>query len=306
MKKNPLFEKCLSNVTPEVRDEVRINMDKELLQDKINRAIRLITTAVGDGEVEICYSGGKDSDVILELAKMSGVKYRAIYKNTTIDPPGTIAHCKRNGVEVMSPTIRFFDLVAKKGFPTRRARFCCEKLKEYKVMDTAIQGIRRCESTARAKRYSSSDPIICRMYGSKKNHVNVILPILDWTDEDVAEFINERGIKCHKLYYDDKGNFHPERRLGCIGCPMSQRGQLDDFMKYPKMVQLWIKAAQKWWDAHPDTGCRKKFNNIYELFVHNVFFRTYEDFRLAVDDELFEGDAVDCKKFIEKKFNIKL
>lgn len=87
---------------------------------------------------------------------------------------------------------------------------------------------------------------------------------------------------------------------------MSQKGQLDGFMKYPKMVQLWIKAGQKWWDAHPDARCRKMFNNIYEVFVHNVFFRSYEDFRLAVDDELFEGDAVDCKKFIEKKFNIKL
>lgn len=58
------------------------------LEKKVNRAIRLIISAVGEEQVEVSYSGGKDSDVILELAKMSGVKYRAIYKNTTIDPPG--------------------------------------------------------------------------------------------------------------------------------------------------------------------------------------------------------------------------
>lgn len=53
------------------------------LEKKVNRAIRLIISAVGEEQVEVSYSGGKDSDVILELAKMSGVKYRAIYKNTT-------------------------------------------------------------------------------------------------------------------------------------------------------------------------------------------------------------------------------
>lgn len=276
------------------------------LEKKVNRAIRLIISAVGEEQVEVSYSGGKDSDVILELAKMSGVKYRAIYKNTTIDPPGTIAHCVENGVEIMKPTIKFFDLVAKKGFPTRRARFCCEKLKEYKVMDMAIQGIRRSESTARAKRYSSSDPIICRMYGSKKNHVNVILPILDWTDEDVAEFIAERGIKCHRLYYDENGNFHSERRLGCLGCPMSHKGQLEDFKNNPKLVKLWIKAGQKWWDAHPSANSHQKFNNIYELFVHNVFYLSYEEFRNAVDGGLFKENTLDCKEYIEKRFNIKL
>lgn len=276
------------------------------LDNKINRAIRLITDAVGERQVEVCYSGGKDSDVILELAKMSGVKYRAIYKNTTIDPPGTIAHCKENGVEIMKPTIRFFELVEKKGFPTRRARFCCEKLKEYKVMDIAIQGIRRSESTARAKRYSSSDPIICRMYGSKKNHVNVILPILDWTDDDISKFIAKRGIKCHRLYYDKSGNFHPERRLGCLGCPMPRKARLEDFKNYPKLVKLWLKAGQKWWDTHPSANSHRKFNNVYELFIYNVFCDSYEEFRIAVDGGLFEENTIDCKEYIEKRFNIKL
>lgn len=39
--------------------------------------------------------------------------------------------------------LSFFELIEKKGFPTRRARFCCEDLKEYKVLDNSIQGIRR-------------------------------------------------------------------------------------------------------------------------------------------------------------------
>ena len=278
----------------------------EQLTKKVNRAIRLITNAVGGGQVEVSYSGGKDSDVILELVRMSGVRYRAIYKNTTIDPPGTIKHCKDNGVEIMQPKISFFELIEKSGFPTRRARFCCDKLKEYKVMDMAVQGIRRSESVARAKRYDPNDPIICRIYVGKDSHVNVILPILEWTDEDVAEFLAERGIKAHPLYYDDKGQFQPHRRLGCIGCPLSPTSAIEDFKKYPKMLKAWIRAGQKWWDSHPGARSHRKFGDVYELMYHNLFCRSYQQFVDRVRGGLFPEYRIDCKKYLEETFKIEL
>lgn len=200
----------------------------------------------------------------------------------------------------------FFQLIEKSGFPTRRARFCCEKLKEYKVLDMAIHGIRRSESTARAKRYSSTDPIICRNYGnSKKNHVDVILPILDWTDNDVAEFIKERGIKVHPLYYNENGELVVTRRLGCMGCPLAPRAAIMDFKKYPKLLKRWLTAGQIWWDTHPNASSRKKFANIYELMVHNLFYSSYDKFRRSIDGDLF-GDKIDCKEFLEQYFNIEL
>ena len=169
------------------------------LQKKVDRAIKLLQSIPQDGDIEISYSSGKDSDVILELAKMAGIPYRAIYKSTTIEPVGTIAHAMGMGAEVIRPKESFFRLVSKFGFPSRYYRFCCSALKEYKVCDIAIQGIRRSESKNREKRYK--EPQICRFYGSKKKHVSVFLPILEWTDEDVSEFIKERNIKCHPLYY---------------------------------------------------------------------------------------------------------
>ena len=108
----------------------------EQLQKKVDRAIKLIQSAskiaIANGcpEIEVAYSGGKDSDVILELTKMSGVPYRAIYKNTSIDPAGTIKHAIDKGVEVFRPTMTFLELLKKKGFPSRQARFCCAVLKE--------------------------------------------------------------------------------------------------------------------------------------------------------------------------------
>lgn len=278
------------------------NMDSSL-QNKVNKAIRLIQSAVGNNVVEVSYSGGKDSDVILELTKMAGVKYRAIYKNTTIDPPKTISHCKKMGAEVFNPLVPFFKLIERKGMPTRRARFCCEFLKEYKVLDIAIQGIRRCESSARAKRYDASDPIVCRTYGSKKNHVNVILPILEWTDKDVADFIKERGLQCHPLYYDEQGNFHPERRLGCMGCPMRSDAGLAEFKANPKLFKQWVKATKVWWDSHPNSKSQHKFETVYGLVAHNIFFKSYQEW-LSATHNLFEDK--DWKRELEDFFKIDL
>lgn len=172
----------------------------EQLQKKIDQAIRLIKSAGADGSiVEVAYSGGKDSDVILQLTKESGIKYRAIYKMTTIDPSGTIQHAKKKGVEIVKPKENFFQLVARKGLPSRRVRFCCEKLKEYKILDKCIIGVRKAESVRRAKSYK--EPTECKFYGNKKEHVEVFYPILDWSDDNVQQFIEDRQIECAPIYY---------------------------------------------------------------------------------------------------------
>lgn len=93
-------------------------MINEQLQKKIDQSIRLLQSVQKryDGEIELAYSGGKDSDVILQLAKEAGIRFRAIYKNTTIDPPGTIAHVKEMGVEIISLKKISFSLLQRKGF----------------------------------------------------------------------------------------------------------------------------------------------------------------------------------------------
>ena len=273
-------------------------------EKKVERAIRLLKSIPTDeGPIEVSYSGGKDSDVILELAKMAGIPYRAIYKNTTIDPPGTIKHCKEKGVEVIHPKTSFMGLVSKKGIPTRRARFCCSELKEYKVLDRSIQGIRRSESNARKERYK--EPEICRVYGKDKK-VKVYLPLLDWTDEDVARFVAERNIKCHPLYYDEQGIFHVERRLGCIGCPMKSDNGKGDFKKYPKMLRALIKSAQRFLDTHPQCSSQKKFSgNAYNLVFQDLFCDSYDDYVTKMSTDLW-GGQLDAKQFLEDYFKIEL
>ena len=272
------------------------------LEKKVEQSIKLLRSIPQDkGDVELCYSGGKDSDVILELAKMAEIKFRPIYKNTTIDPIGTIKHCKEKGVEIVNPSITFFKLMQKKGYPSRFCRFCCEKLKEYKICDIAIQGIRKSESLNRNNLYN--EPQICRFYGNKKNRVSVFLPILNWTDEDVSEFVSERNIECHPIYYRG-GQFDVKQRLGCIGCPLASGGKrIKEFKQYPKMVRLWVKNAQVYYDSRKNDGKKRKYDNAIDAFVATLFFETYQDF---YEHTYTLFGKTDWRKYLEDYFKIDL
>lgn len=272
------------------------------LEKKVKRGIRLIqAAAMGQDVIEIAYSGGKDSDVILELAKMAGVKYRVIYKNTTIDPKGTIAYAVSRGAEIINPEKTFIKIIEEKGFPTFRSRFCCEVLKEYRILDVAVHGIRRTESIARKKRYK--EPEVCRNYGGLRGKARIIYPILDWTDNDVLEFIVHRGVRIHPLYYRSDGTIDVTRRLGCQCCPMKSCRGLSDFRANPRLVLMWLKAGLRWWNTHPNAASHRKFSTVYDLFVHNIFFDTYEEFMLAKNGMF---GTIDCKQFLSDYFNIKL
>ena len=273
------------------------------LTKKVEQAIKLIQLAGADGEVvEVAYSGGKDSDVILELTKMAGIKYRAIYKNTTIDPPGTLAHVKEAGAEILRPKKTFFDLVRENGSPGRFSRFCCRYLKEYKVLEKVIMGVRKAESTKRATRYS--EPTECRFYGSKKEHVEAFYPILEWSDQDVLDFITEQGLKIHPLYYREDGSIDVTRRVGCMCCPLAyRRKRLEAFKKWPNMVKAYIKAQQAFRETHPKSANVMLYPTVYDWFFREAFFdgqQKYKDYC----NQLFE--KVDAKTYIEDYFDIKL
>lgn len=268
------------------------------LQKKIDAAIRLLKAYNNPNEpIEIAYSGGKDSDVILQLAKEAGINFRAIYKNTTIDPPGTIKHAEQMGVEIHRPEKTFAQLVAKKGMPNRQRRFCCDVLKEFKILDKVVVGIRREESPKRAERYK--EPTICRVYG-EDCHTEQILPILEWTTLDVAEFLQDRKIQCAPVYYDEQGRFHPERRLGCVGCPLaSKEHRLAEFTSYPGMVKLYIHASRQFFATHPKSKAVTDNNNDpYAYFARNVFYDGK-----PVNCDLFDTDWRDA---LERYFNIRL
>lgn len=185
----------------------------------------------------LAFSGGKDSCVIKQLAIMAGVKFRAMYSQTTIDPPELIYFMREHhkDVEWVKAKESFFSQASRRGLPTRLTRWCCEEYKET-VGDNqvTILGVRTSESTARLKRWkpitfwrNTEKPMIC--------------PIVYWSDDEVWQFIHNHNLPYCKLY--DEG----WKRLGCIGCPMSGNRK-KEFARWNRFEYLWKKTAQKFFE----------------------------------------------------------
>lgn len=268
------------------------------------RSIRLLRSFAGEDLVEVAYSGGKDSDVILRLSELAGINFKPIHKCTTIDPPGTLSHCKEVGAEILRPKYTFFELIERHGMPTRRCRFCCERLKEYKVMDKQIQGVRVAESASRAKRYK--EPIICRIYGSKKNRAQVALPILDWNGEDIALFVKSNNINLHPLYYDLNGNLDVSKRLGCMACPLPSGNGIADYLLYPKLLRQTFKHLNIWWNKERTIPLRSSisFGSVHNLIFHNLFCSSFQQYEHKISEMNKYG--ISAKRYLEDYFNIEL
>ena len=100
-----------------------------------------------------------------------------------------------------------------------------------------------------------------------KQRKTVVNPIIDWTDDEVWEFIREYNIPYCSLY--DEGF----KRLGCIGCPLGGRkAQLREFRRWPKYKDLYIKAMDDCIKADPeryirDTGAWKTGQDMFNWWI---------------------------------------
>ena len=80
----------------------------------------------------LCYSGGKDSDVIRILASLAGVKHDIVNNHTTVDAPETVRYIRSiPNVIIQYPEKTMWQLIVQKRMPpTRIVRYCCSDLKE--------------------------------------------------------------------------------------------------------------------------------------------------------------------------------
>ncbi len=223
------------------------------------------------------YSGGKDSDVMLELFKRSGITYEVYNSHTTADAPQTIYHIREmfqnlelKGIkctidyhkQLDGSRVTMWNLIPRKLMPPSRiARYCCSELKESGCANRMIAtGVRWAESAKRKERevFESISP-------KKDNRVKadaekiltdnddtrllfeqcqlkaktVVNPIIDWKDNDIWDYYwNE--CKVHNPLYQ-MGYY----RVGCIGCPMAGKSRWKEFADFPKYKQAYICAFDK-------------------------------------------------------------
>lgn len=216
----------------------------------------------------ITYSSGKDSDVLLHLARASGIPFEILHSLTTADAPETVRHVydtfrrlEEKGVKCdvdkhVQPDgsrVTMWNLIPRKLMPpTRLVRYCCAVLKEGGGKDRFIAtGVRWAESTARKRRGGlevlTSKPQsklilsndndedrrlfeTCQLKGKR-----VVNPIIDWKDNEVLDYAAIEKIPMNPLYCE---GFH---RVGCVGCPMASKARTMEFARYPR-----IKAAYIW------------------------------------------------------------
>lgn len=221
----------------------------------------------------ITYSGGKDSDVLLHLAEISGIQFEVLHSLTTADAPQTVYHVRdtfrrleNKGIKCTvdkhvqpdGSRITMWNLIPRKLMPpTRLVRYCCDALKEGGAKDRFIAtGVRWDESAARKIR-GSLEVIVpnkkkslflsndndedrrlfesCQLKGKR-----VVNPIVDWKTDDVLDYIESECIKINPLY---GCGF---RRVGCIGCPMaSKKGREVEFSAFPKYKLAYISSFDR-------------------------------------------------------------
>ena len=93
------------------------------------------------------------------------------------------------------------------------------------------------------------------------------------------EFIKERGIKLHPLYYREDGSIDITKRLGCMCCPLKYyKKRLQDFKQYPGMVKAYLRFGNEYLKSHSESKTAKRHPDVYEYFVTNAFFDNYRDY----------------------------
>lgn len=225
--------------------------------ETIQKAAKLAKNYTGKPLV-VAFSGGKDSQTVYHLAEAAGVDFEAVYSATTIDPPEVVRFIREHypSVRFHVPTMSFWQLVEKtRMLPSRRMRYCCSVLKEATHQGrVTLTGVRREESAKRAKRqildinkkprqfdeFERSDKIDVQCFGNGKEKISVN-PILDWTETDVWQYLDNVVNVPHCELYDQG-----RHRVGCLFCPMKARKEIvDDMRRYPHQFERLKKTVAK-------------------------------------------------------------
>lgn len=273
------------------------------------------------GKPLICtYSGGKDSDVMLELFKRSGIPFELHHSHTTADAPETVYHIQKvfkvaeqAGIpcEIEKPTYRgkrisMWTLIPQKLMPpTRMMRYCCSVLKEANNRNRYIAtGVRWDESTKRATRaefekigktrteaenftkimlMNDNDSSRRMVELCMQKHSMTVNPIIDWKHRDIWEYIRSEHIETNPLYR--KGY----ERVGCIGCPMAGKKRWKEFADYPTFKLNYIKAFDRMLLERRGRGRTFKWKTGEEVFLwwmEDKNISGQQDFRIGKTGEL--------------------
>jgi len=204
--------------------------------DKVQAAIDLLQKHEPPEGYYVCFSGGKDSVVTLDLVKRAGVKFDAHHNITTVEPPELMRFICDFYPDVINehPPQSMYQLIIKNKIPPlRQMRYCCSELKEKGGKGRfKVTGIRAEESPRRAKR-----PQLEKAHDNKSTFVHIIK---DWSEQDVWQYIRENNLPYCSLY--DEGF----KRIGCVLCPFENGDKTKrDLERFPAIADYYRRACRK-------------------------------------------------------------
>ncbi len=203
---------------------------------KMNLAIDFLKEHEPPEGYFLAYSGGKDSTVLLDLARKAKVKFDAHFNVTTVDPPELLEFVKsEKGIIWEYPKTNMWDLIIKNGIPpTRIIKYCCRELKVAQGAGRhVLTGVRAAESSTRQKRQQVEEAI-------KPPNRWLYHPIFYWEDIDIWEYIRYFQLPYCSLY--DEGF----TRIGCVGCPQAGINQRrKEAERWPEFKAYYIKTFDK-------------------------------------------------------------
>lgn len=265
-----------------------------MLEEKIKKSLDLIRKAEKlalkmqpSMGFYVGFSGGKDSQVLLELTKMAGVKYQAYYNVTTNDPADNVRFIRRYypSVKFSVPKESYFSMIAKWGMPTRVHRWCCALYKESEgVGCVVLTGVRREESRKRAeyeeverrsRQKEDRDVIDLEvMEDSELGCVNgedkiMVYPLLEWSEVDVWNFISMQGLPINPCY--DIRN-----RVGCVFCPYSKVRDIREYCaSHPKLKESLYHAIGRYIEKRGEEYKLRTADDYFEWWLSNDTIDVY-------------------------------
>lgn len=197
-----------------------------------SRMVVRMVAAVSKKPLIIQFSGGRDSMAMLGLVKEVTDNFVCAYMATGMEFKGVIQFvkdtCEKLGARLIisQPGLHKGNIFKRierfRTFPLMSTTWCCRDLKlrpQKKLLVKTfgkgtfykLEGIRRFESTRRKFIYKAYSETPIREDGEQRGSYEVF-PILNWTDDDVLNFLEVKGLPTSGLYNEFGVS-------GCSWCP---------------------------------------------------------------------------------------
>jgi len=237
----------ISQMPEHVRHELRSPFTRKL--DRTKEIIKLFTQIVPQKRFCVTCSFGKDSIVVLYLARQFVPNIQVVFNNTHVQHSETYKFKKRLSQEWNLNLIEthpykqmsFWKLADKFGLPQGRKTTdnCCDylKLKPTKIL-CKEKGIRQAFGGVTILESLHRSYWICERglaYYTRRDDLLKIHPIAYWTENEVWDFIHKNSIPYNPLY--DKGY----KRLGCATCTAYKNWKQQMSSLNPKMYEYLVR-----------------------------------------------------------------